>query len=145
MHHNKLQIEDNRFVQIIFLNDELHERAKALNFGKFLWNYHWRHCHYNAVTRVVPEFSCHRVSFLQYDFYAATWAISLGVLLKRPHQNWKVSPHNKWKMADMGQNGKTSRLMIWRRFEHCLSFPMVSSYHPAYLPWGVCLPNLQLI
>ena len=36
MHYNKLQIEDNRIVQIIFLNDELNKRNEAFNFGKFL-------------------------------------------------------------------------------------------------------------
>ena len=74
----------------------------AMNFIQIYANFYWRHIDINAVTMVFPEFSCQRVFFIKYDFYIATCAISLGVLWKKPHRNWKISWKNIWKIADMG-------------------------------------------
>ena len=113
----KIWDERQTTLQVIFVFDEY----LAMNFIQIYANFCWCHIDINAVTRVFHEFSCQRVFFIMYNFYIATCAIFLGVLWKKPHQNWKIFWKNMWKIADMGPkyvSKKTSNSLCFSRYSN---------------------------
>ena len=90
-----------------------------MNFIQIYANFCWCHIDINAVTRVFHEFSCQRVFFIMYNFYIATCAIFLGVLWKKPHQNWIIFWQTKWQIADRGSNDVSGN--ITQQAEHTTS------------------------